>query len=327
VYLLGSLGFAERDPGRAALERLPGDGDHWKAAAEALALVRVDDPKKLGEALLSSSRPAARAVGVDLLARHGALSHAALRELLAREEPPVRAAALRAASRMEAVTVLAPEIASCLGTSSADVAWEAARVLTIAGVQQAYFDLQVGGPLASVLGVRGLELLIMAGDEQDIGMFEHLLTAAPMTPLLLSAVARFGNVTVWSFLVHYLTEPELANAAVGALRTLFGDLVPEGERLSYTAWKEAIADAGFNPALRYRGGQPWQPSTVISECTSGKLNRFEVERRIDELAARIQVDPRVDLGLREPDQRRGLAAFASDAAARGTRWRPGAWRS
>src|SRR6185437_5360115 len=140
--------------------------------------------------------------------------------------------------------------------------------------------------LASALGARGVELLVMAGDGDDIGVFEHLLASTPMTAPLLSAVARFGNVTAWSFLLHYLTAPELADAAVAALRTLFGDLVPESEAPGYMAWKRAIGEARFNPTLRYRRGRPWHPSTVVAECTSGELSRVEVERRIDELAAR-----------------------------------------
>ncbi len=328
VYLLASLGSdAASEPVRAALELLPDDGDQWKAAAEALSLASPGDPMALGEALLSSPRPAARAVGLDVLARHSALTHEALRGHLACEDIPVRVAALQATSRAAAVTPLTAEVASCLGSPSCEVAWEAARVLTVAGVQEPYFSLQAGGPLASVLGVRGVELLIMAGEATDIGAFEHLLSATPMTALLLSAVARFGNVSAWSFLLHYLTEPELADAAVDALRTLFGDLVPEGEAASYTAWKRAIVEASFDPTLRYRRGRPWHPSTVVAECTSGRLSRFEVERRVDELAARTQARHQVDLGLWEPDQRRGLFAFARDAGTRGMRWRAGAWRS
>jgi len=328
VYLLASLGgdMASK-PVQAALELLPNDGDDWMAAAAALALASPGDPAALGEALLSSLRPAARAVGLDLLARHGALSQDALRGHLAREDGPVCAATVRAASRMRVVTALASEITACLGAPSGAVAWEAARALTVAGVQEPYFNLQAGGSLASALGARGVELLVMAGDGDDIGVFEHLLASTPMTAPLLSAVARFGNVTAWSFLLHYLTEPELADAAVAALRTLFGDLVPESEAPGYMAWKRAIGEARFNPTLRYRRGRPWHPSTVVAECTSGELSRVEVERRIDELAARTLAEPQVDLGLWAPDWRRGLATFASEAEARGMSWRPGAWRS
>ena len=328
VYLLASLcGDAASEPVQAALEFLLDDGNQWTAAAEALALASPGDSMALGEALLSSPRPAACAVGLDVLARHGALSQDALRGHLACEHGPVRAAAVRAASRMGSVTALASEIAACLASPSGEVAWEAARALTIAGVQEPYFNVQAGGPLTSVLGVRGVELLIMAGEDTDIGVFEHVLTATPMTVPLLSAVARFGNVTAWSFLLHYLTEPELADAAVAALRTLFGDLVPEGEASRYMAWKRAIGEAGFNPTVRYRRGRPWHPSTVLAECTSDELSRFEVEQQIDELAARTQTEPCVDLGLWELERRRGLAAFARNAGTRGMRWRPGAWRS
>ena len=328
VFLLGSLGAdASHDAIRAALERLPDDDeDHWSAAAEALALVVPPDVLAPGEALRSSASPAARAVGLDLLARRDALSADALRGHLLGQDAAVLAAAARAAVRTRTVRALAPELVACLASPSAAVAWEAARALTLAGMQDPYLDIRAGGRLASMLGARGVEILIMAGEDADLGAIETLLATTPMTAPLLSAVARFGSVNTWSFLLHYLTEPELADAAVQALRMLFGDLVPEAEAASYAAWKQAIVEAGFNPTLRYYGGKPWHPSTVLTECASGSLNRVDLEKRIDEVAARTGAEPVVDFAGWELDMRGAVAAFSKDAGARATRWRPGAWR-
>ncbi len=232
----------------------------------------------------------------------------------------------RATLRTGTVQALAPELTDCLDEPSCAVAWEAARALTLAGLPAAYHYVREDRGLASTLGSLGIEILIMAGDDLDVGRCETLLAKTPMTASLLSAVARFGNVTTWSFLLHHLAEPALVDAAVHALRTLFGDLVPESDATSYSAWKEAIVEADFNPALRYRRGKLWSPSTVLAECASGRLSRVEVERRVDELAARVGVRPLVDLGLWGPEAELQRAAFAEDVRARSTGWRPGAWR-
>jgi hypothetical protein len=328
MYVLGSLGGdAAGEAIRIALALLPDDDqENWPRAAEALALVLPADAIALGDVLLSSPRPTAQAAGLDFLSRRNAASVEVLRSHLGSEAAPVLAAAARAAVRARAVGALAPELAASLRSPSGAVAWEAARALTLAGEAGPYLQVRAGGPLAASLGPRGIEILVMAGEDADIGAVEALLAATPMTAPLLSAVARFGSVTVWSFLLHYLTEPELTGAAARALQALFGDLVPEAEEASYTAWKHAIVEAGFNPALRYCRGRPWHPSTVLAECASGKLSRSEVESRADELAARTGAEPILDLGTWEPDMRRGLSAFATDAGTRGLRWRPGAWR-
>jgi hypothetical protein len=328
AFMLGS--FGTEDALSAALhsiELLPGDDEErWRTAAEALALIAPSHAVSLGRDLVSSSRPIARAAGLDLLSRKQALPVEALERHLAGSRPPVSIAAIRAAERASEVGALAPLLSTCLRSSCAAVAWEAARVLTRAGLPEPYLELQASGRLASVLGARGIEILIMAGDASDIGAFEALLSGTQMSPALLSAVARFGNVTAWSFLLHYLADAELAGAAVLALQTLFGQLVPERDARSFRAWKDAIIEAGFDPAIRYRGGKPWQPAAVLSECMSGRLPRDEVEKRIDELAARTGAQSRADLCLWEPEARQTLAAFGDEVRAHDAQWRPGAWR-
>ena len=328
AFVFGS--FCTEDAKQAvihAIELLPQDDEeHWMAAAEALALIESPHAVSLGRDLVSSSSPVAQAAGLDLLSRRQALHVEALARHLAATDPPVLIAAIRAVERADAVGRLTPWLSTCLRSSCAAVAWEAARVLTRAGRMEPYLEIQAGGPLARVLGVRAVELLIMVGDASDLGTFEALLERTPMSRSLLSAVARFGHVTTWSFLLHYLADPELAEAAVLALQTLFGMLVPAHEAKCSQAWRDAIIEAGFDPSIRYRGGKPWRPATVLSECISAELPRAEVEQRVDELAARTGTQGLVDLCLWEPEARRSVAAFGDEVGARDAEWRPGAWR-
>jgi hypothetical protein len=310
-----------------ALEQIPDDDEErWAHAAEALALVPIPDRVHLGRDLLASSCAAARAVGLDVLSRLGALSTETLKTLLDASEPAVAAAAARSVVRAGVAKAVVSELVDCAHFQVAAAAWEAARALTLAGVREPYVEIQRGGPLAAVLGARAVELLVMAGEETDIDTFEVLIAAGPMTPGLLSAVARFGNVTAWSFLAHHLADADLVGPAVSALRTLFGDLVPEAEETSFSAWRRAIGEQDFNPTLRYRAGKPWRPSLVLKECMSGALSRVEVERRVDELAARTGASASVDLGLWEPDARGALVAFARQIESHDARLRAGAWR-
>ena len=227
---------------------------------------------------------------------------------------------------MGAADAVVPELLRCVRAENAGVAWEAARALTLAGVRTPYFDVQSGGSLSAVLGARAVELLVMAGEDTDIDSFEALIAGVPMTPELLSAVARFGNVTAWSFLAHHLADADLVRFALSALRTLFGDIVPEVEETSFSAWQRAIGHKDFDPTLRYRAGEPWRPSIVREECLSGALSRVELERRVDELVARTGAGASVEFDLWEPDARSTLAAFVRELESRDALWRAGAWR-
>lgn len=324
-FLIGSAeGVDAQEEILCTLGEMPSDDERWMHVGEALALV----PSRLclGRDLVRSSFAAARAVGIDILSREGGLSADSLREHLRASEPVVAASAARSVARLGIARTVMPELLRCLRAESRGVAWEAARALTLAGAREPHDEVRGGGPLATVLGARAVELLVMAGEDTDIGTFEALIAGVPMTPELLSAVARFGNVTAWSFLAHHLADAELVGAAVSALRTLFGDLVPEAEETSFSAWRRAIAEEELDPTLRYRAGKPWQPSIVLAECMSGALSRIEVERRIDELAARTGATTHVDLGSWEPEARGTRSAFALEVELLDARWRAGAWR-
>ena len=273
LFVIGSAGGPDlRLELLRALEQIPADDERWMQAGEALALAPIPDGIRLGHDLVRASGETARAVGIDLLSRRQAAPADLLREQLRAVEPAVAASAARSAARAGLVEELVPELLVSMHSPTAAVAWEAARALTLAGVREPYLEIQGDGPLAAVLGARGAEVLVMAGEDTDIDAFEILIGGTLMTPALLSAVARFGNVTAWSFLLHYLTEPDLVDAAVAALQTLFGPLVPKAEETSFSAWKSAIAEADLSPTVRYRAGKPWRPAVVVSECMSGALH-------------------------------------------------------
>jgi hypothetical protein len=249
-----------------------------------------------------------------------------VKEHLGATEPAVAASVARSVVRMGIARAFVPELLRCTHADDAGAAWEAARALTLAGVREPYLEVQSGGALAAVLGARAVELLVMAGEGTDLDTFEALIAGVPMTPGLLSAVARFGNVTAWSFLAHHLTDADLGGSAVSALRTLFGDIVPEAEETSFGAWRSAIGEEDLDPTLRYRAGKPWRPSLVLEECVSGTLSRVAIERRVDELTARTGASASIDLGSWEPEARDALATFAREIESRDARWRVGAWR-
>jgi hypothetical protein len=328
VFLLASIGgpsLAERL--LRALSAVPGeDDDHWSRAAEALALVATSGDVTLGQALLAAPAAAARAAGLDLLSRLGSLSTDALATHLDDTAPAVATAAARAAARAGLGKSLAPELLRCVRGESRVATWEAARALTLAGVPEPYLEIQGGGALAAALGAGAVEILVMAGDDRDVAAFEAMIAGTPMTRGLLSAVARFGDVTTWSFLLHYLADPDLADAALDALHTLFGDMVPVPEATSFQAWKRAIAAADLDPTRRYRDGKLWRPEAVLDEIRAPALSRAEVARRADELAARLGLRARVDVGLWEREVQQGLDGLGREVEAHAARWRPGAWR-
>ena len=324
LFLVGSSDVDVRENTLRALEAIPADDERWMHAGEALALVPA--ALSLGDDLARSPCAAARAVGIDLLSRRGGLSLDLAREHLGAADPVVAASAARSVARMGAADAVVPELLRCVRAENSGVAWEAARALTLAGVRAPYFDVQSGGSLSAVLGARAVELLVMAGEDTDIDSFEALIAGVPMTPELLSAVARFGNVTAWSFLAHHLADADLVRFALSALRTLFGDIVPEVEETSFSTWQRAVGNKDFDPTLRYRAGKPWRPSIVREECLSGALSRVEIERRVDELVARTGAGASVELDLWEPDARSTLAAFVRELESRDALWRAGAWR-
>jgi hypothetical protein len=189
-------------------------------------------------------------------------------------------------------------------------------VLTLWGDRGPYQDL-VSGQLEASLGPSAAELFVLRGHREDLPRLQALLSRHPMNAARLSAIARFGDPTVWAFLAHHLADEALGEAAARALTTLFGPLVPADKRLQGAAWRGAIGARSFDPTVRYRRGRPWSPVVVADELESGDLNRVEMEQRIDELRVRAGIESTANVWAWFPDAQAGVSAVADEARKRG----------
>jgi hypothetical protein len=286
---------------------------------EALSAVAHPHAQALADAWRKSEHPVARAAGLDLLARRGLLEPD---DLLARASSSGAeiAAALRALVGLPAF--VGPESAvNLLDHADAEVVWQAARATTLWGYPDALARIRSGRGLPSLRPALVAEILVMVGLPDDLAGLEIRLREEPPTAALLSALGRFGSPGVWSFLCHLLGDKELADDAASALEVLFGERVHPALRRDGVAWKVAISDAGFDPDARYRCGEPWTPARVVAECTSGRLPRSEIERRVDELRARTGAELGVDCSAWAPDFERA-GGFSALVQAR-LPWRAG----
>jgi hypothetical protein len=324
------------------LRRLPPAlGDHAAAAAEALAALPRPDLGALSADLRAAPEPLLRSAGVELAARLTLLAPDALSHHFADPSPLVVAAAARAAARLryDEAEPLLPWIEAAMRRPDARVAWPAARSMMRWGRLDAYEELRAGAPLGKVLGLRAAELLVMAGEPADLTRLEAILARAPTSPAHLSVIARFGHPAAWARLLHHLGDPDLEDAAVLALTTLFGAAVPHDDRADPAAWKSALLATKWDPLLRYRRGEPWRAEIVAAEVASGALPPIEVEARLDELLVRTRAavalgttpSPLIapcsaDVSLWAPHLTPALAGLGA-AAARAAQGRaPGRWR-
>ncbi len=329
VFALGSIEGADALLAlRHGLLSLPPNAvAHGEQAAEALAVSRHPDRATLAAELVASPHPIARSVGVDLLARAGALNADGLRPHILDPNVPVAVAALRALARLRAEegAKVARLLERWIHFPDRTVAWHAARTLLRWGNLTPCADVRGGGRLASILGPRALEVLILAGTREDQALVSTMAARAPRTPALLSALARFGHPGVWAFLIHQLDNEDLAEPAAGALATLFGACVDDEARRHGPAWKEAVRRLAPSPEVRYRRGEPWRPGVVATECSAGDLSRAEIEPRLDELGTRAHVEKAVDLAHWTFEARPGLGVFCAAATNQDAAWPRDGW--
>src|SRR5262249_39836528 len=140
----------------------------------------------------------------------------------------------------------------------------AARALLRFGRLEPHREVHDGGRLVSILGLRSLEILVLAGGLDDRPSLEAILRKFPVTPISLDALARFGDPTVWSFLLRALGDDDLAEDAALALTTLFGARVGFKERKNVAAWRSAIVAMRPERGVRYRRGVPFRPSILAA---------------------------------------------------------------
>lgn len=329
AYFLATLGGADALQAVAlGLERLPVDAiDQGILAAEALAVSPHPSIGALARDLALSPHPIARAAGVDLQARLRLLGVEDLQRHLADANVPVLAAACRAVAELDRTEAepMIPILQRWLYFPHRAVAWPAARALLLFGHREPYSELQGSDRLIRVLGPLAAEIVVMAGDPSDMPRLQAILRRAPAGKATLSALARFGHPAAWAYLLHHLENPDQAEAASAALRTLFGPCVGEDDEESPAAWRAAITAKAIEPGVRYRAGEPWSPRVVAEECASGHLSRYEIEKRVDELAVRAGLRTRVDLRLFCPDYEPSLRQWRAEATKASASHRAGSW--
>lgn len=295
-------------------------------AAEALALSPRPDLRDFAAELARSPLVLPRAVGVDLLGRFNGLSREALMTHLRDPASPVVVAAVRSTLRLATPDpALVPHLIALLDSRERIIAWEASRALALLDRPEPYDDVQSGGGLATVLGDRLIDLLVLYGSSEDLPRIEATLRRAPVTATHLDGVARFGHPRSWAFLVHFLADEDLASDAADALVVLFGPLVEHRRRLDASAWRDALTQARFDPTLRLRGGEPWRPGALVGEHRRGRISARALEGRMDEAAVRARLTMQVDIQRWSPDLTPSLQAFFTAAERADTTYRAGTW--
>jgi hypothetical protein len=317
---------------RDGLRALPPNGvRHATVAAEALAVCPHPDMHALIVDLSRDSHPVARAVGVDLASRAGLLAPEQIAAHLLDTNLPVTIAAIRAAVRCDPPSpALVDLLLLWLRHGEKAVAWEAARAVTILGKADALHDVRAQGELVARLGALGvIELLVMAGEANDVPLVHTLLARIEVNAAHLAAIARLGHPGTWAFLLRYLAQKDFERPASDALATLFGERVPHEARFNSSAWRDAIGAARFDPELRLRRGERWTPSVVAAECTStaALLSREQVEQRLDELVSRTGIRSDVDLSRWSPVSAPALSGYLAKMGGPSRQWPPGGWGS
>jgi hypothetical protein len=294
-----------------AIHALPPEAeDHVITLAEALALSDHPGLTSLARELAASPHAPARALGTSLCAARGDLSFESVYAAMADPSPQVARAGIWATDRLPSaqrglfLKLLRERCQSALP----GVAWSAARVLALWGDREVSVD-RLDGSLGVHLGARAAELFVLAGAPTDWPKLEALLGQHRTTRALISTVARFGSPASASWLILRLDDDALGEAVERALLLLFGPIVaPEASRLA-PAWRRALGERSFDPALRLVRGRPWSPAAVADECTSGALSRLELALRIDELRARCHLPDPVDLGAWAAEADARLSTF------------------
>lgn len=324
-FVYGCL--AGRAPLRAVADLLhrfaPDDVDRSTLIAEALSLAPHPELRQLASALRRSHHPVARAVGLDLLDRQGH-DPERLVAALGDASPTVVLAAARALGR-SVTTLGGDQLMALLDAPTPGVSLAAARLLLVRGDRTAYDALRRGDALSLTHFPHALDIFVMAGRADDIERMEKLVRGWGPSAHVLNAVARFGHPRSWAYLVHHLGDDDHADAAADALELLFGLLVEPEERLMARAWRVAIASASFDEGMRYRGGVPWSAKHLVDVARSGRLDRIETARAMDEVRARCRLPHPVDLAAWTPHPEEQLSAFASQHKAVLAGFAEGSW--
>jgi hypothetical protein len=283
------------------LAMLPPDArEDAQRAGEAMALLPREAlfAGALG-AMERHDHPVVRAAAFVASARLGLAGWDRVEEVLSRAATPVDVdvALWEAAYVPEQPPPRVAEILrGWVASLDARLAWHASRAALVHGDPSPYRWVvsdhvwQQSTPerpsLAQVLGPRAVEMVALVGRSEDSGTLQRWLRKSRPTPAVLDALARFGNVEIWAYLVAQLSDEDLAESAARALEILFGQRVPEVERQNAASWRDAIAKLDLDPRRRTRLGVRFAPAVFASEVDLGEASREGLEARQVELSAR-----------------------------------------
>ncbi|MBK8258045.1 MAG: hypothetical protein IPK82_35935 [Polyangiaceae bacterium] len=286
-------------------------------AAAALCASPHPELDSLVADLLDASEPQSNAIALLVSAARGFCGPDRVRPFLKSSHPIVVAAAARAFSLFDAsvfqgkAAIPFPweELRSLLVSTDIDIAYNAARTLTLWGDRVPCTEIRMNG-LGIQWGTRVLETLILAGVPDDVDRFLTLTRALPLSTEALSAVGRFGHPAARPYLLNALIQPDFTDDAVAALTTLFGPVVTGDAVTDPQAWAHATAAFDLARPVRFRMGAPWSAKGVAAELASLNLSGESAEQRIDELHARAGARPKVDVQSFWPTLRPAVVSVA-----------------
>jgi hypothetical protein len=307
--------------------RLPADDlDGIAVASEALAVAPHPDLGKLAALLGGSRAPAARAVALDLQTRRGGFDPDRLARALDDPNEAVVHAALRTLTRAPALYAdLVPTVRARVRHPSPAVSLAAARLALLWGDRSPYQALRRGDALALTRLPHGLEVFVLAGEDDDLPRIEKHVRRLGPSATVFDALGRFGHARSWAYLGYHLEQEDHAGAAAGALERIFGALVAPEQRTSSGAWKRALTTVELDEGVRYRDGAPWRAERVLAAATSGEHARVATARLLDELRVRARAVRPLDLAGWSPQPENELASFAAAVAVEVHRLPSGCW--
>ncbi len=138
------------------------------------------------------------------------------------------------------------------------------------------------------LGAAALEIAALDPALMNETWLDELMPLLPMCPRTLQALACVGHPRSYAYLLHHLKSDAWAEDAEEALQVLFG--APTQVRRSPQEWLDWLAAEQYQPSQRLRRGRAWSAEVVMEEIASGKLNRWQLQRRLDELACTAASD-------------------------------------
>jgi hypothetical protein len=251
--------------------------------------------------MASSGHPVVRAASFVAAARLGQVGWDRIEDALTRARDPldVETALWEAAYQPQQPPPAVVEVLRrWVGSLDPRLAWAASRSALVHGDREPYRWLLSSATfagsgatedrpsLADVLGVQAVEMVAFVGRHEDSSRLTRWLRRVRPTPSVLDALARFGNVEIWGYLVSQLGDDDLKEPAAGALELLFGQCVPETERQDPASWRAAIARLDLDPRRRLRLGVPFAPHVLDREIRLGEASRAGLEARQAELCAR-----------------------------------------